>query len=158
MQCNFNVISQYIVRFCFFVISLSASTNRFSRCTGNRYTGYKYFILSINIISHRFAGYFYNESLKHFCNKSEIISCKYMTIIWCYGSSDRSFMMDQLLCFSFQLVLHDWCNKGRGMCYHVCGMMHIKELLLLIRKNNPCCGSGFPLSLSEWSFTICLTP
>ena len=21
--------------------------------------------------------------------------------------------------------LHDWCNKGRGMCYPVCGMMHI---------------------------------
>ena len=20
--------------------------------------------------------------------------------------------------FSFQPVLHDWCNKGRGMCYH----------------------------------------
>ena len=28
---------------------------------------------------------------------------------------------------------HDWCNKeGRGMCYPVCGMMHIKEPLLLI--------------------------
>ena len=23
-------------------------------------------------------------------------------------------------------VLHDWCNKGRGMCYSVCGMMHIR--------------------------------
>ena len=29
-------------------------------------------------------------------------------------------------CFSFQPVLHDWCNKGRGVCYPVCGMMHIK--------------------------------
>ena len=58
----------------------------------------------------------------------------------------------------FQPVLHDWCNKGRGMCYPVCGMMHIKEPLLLIGKNSPCSGSGFPLSLSEWSFTICLTP
>ena len=28
--------------------------------------------------------------------------------------------------FSFQPVLHDWCNKGRGMCYPVCGMVHIK--------------------------------
>ena len=27
---------------------------------------------------------------------------------------------------------HDWVNKGRGMCYHVCAMMHIKEPLLLI--------------------------
>ena len=47
------------------------------------------------------------------------------------------------------------CNKGRGMCYHICGMVHIKEPLLLIRKNSPCGGSGFPLSLSEWSFTLC---
>ena len=36
-------------------------------------------------------------------------------------------------------------------------MVHIKEPLLLIRKSSPC-GSGFPLSLFEWSFTICLTP
>ena len=34
--------------------------------------------------------------------------------------------------FLFQLVLHDWCNKGRGMCYPVCVMVHIKEPLLLI--------------------------
>ena len=45
------------------------------------------------------------------------------------------------------LVLHDWCNKGRGMCSPVCGMMHIKEPLLLIGKSSPCGGSGFPLSL-----------
>ena len=60
--------------------------------------------------------------------------------------------------FSFQPVLHDWCNKGRGMCYPVCGMVHIKEPLLLIGKSSLCGGSGFPLSLSEWSLTICLTP
>ena len=23
--------------------------------------------------------------------------------------------------------IHDWSNKGRGMCYPVCGMMHIKD-------------------------------
>ena len=60
--------------------------------------------------------------------------------------------------FSFQLVLHDWCNKGCGMHYPVCGMMHINEPLLLIGKSKLCGGSRFPLSLSEWSFTICLTP
>ena len=54
--------------------------------------------------------------------------------------------------------VHDWCNKGRGMCYPVCGMVHIKEPLLLIGKSSPCGGIGFPLSLSEWSFTICPTP
>ena len=45
---------------------------------------------------------------------------------------------------------HDWCNKGHGMCYPVCGMVHMKEPLLLIGKSSPCGGSGFPLSLSEW--------
>ena len=51
----------------------------------------------------------------------------------------------------------DWCNKGCGMCYAVCGMEHIKEPLLLIGKRSSCGGSRFPLSLSEWSFTICPT-
>ena len=60
--------------------------------------------------------------------------------------------------FLFQPVLHDWCNKGRGMCYPVCGMLHIKEPLLLIEKSSHCGSSGFPLTLSEWSFTICLMP
>ena len=64
-------------------------------------------------------------------------------------------MVDPLSNFSFQPVRHDWCNKGRGMCYPVCGIVHIKEPLLLIGKSG---GSGFPLSLSEWSFTICPTP
>ena len=44
------------------------------------------------------------------------------------------------------------------MCYPVCGMVHIKEPLLLIGKSSPCGSSGFPLSLSEWPLTICLTP
>ena len=62
--------------------------------------------------------------------------------------------VDPLSYFSFQPVLHDWCNKGRVMGYPVCGMVHIKEPLLLIGKRSPCGGSSFPLSLSEWSFTI----
>ena len=45
-----------------------------------------------------------------------------------------------------------------GMCYPVCGMVHIKEPLLLIGKSSLCSGSSFPLSLSEWFFTICLMP
>ena len=54
--------------------------------------------------------------------------------------------------------VHDWFNKGCGMYYPVCGMMHIKEPLLLIGKSSLCGNSRFPLSLSEWSFTICPTP
>ena len=79
-------------------------------------------------------------------------------IVTCKCVYDRSFMVDPLSYFSFQSVLHDWCNKCRGICYPVCGMVHIKEPLLLIGKSSPYGGSGFPLSLSELSFTICLTP
>ena len=46
-------------------------------------------------------------------------------------------MVDSLSYFLFQPVLHNWCNKGHGMCYPVCGMVHITELLLLIGKSNP---------------------
>ena len=49
-------------------------------------------------------------------------------------------------------------NKGCGMCYPVCGMVHIKEPLLLIGKNSLCGSSGFPFSHSEWYLTICLMP
>ena len=66
--------------------------------------------------------------------------------------------VDPLSYFSFQPVLHDWCNKGPDMCYPVCGMVHIKEPLLLIDKSSLCGGSKFPFTLSEWSLTICLMP
>ena len=72
---------------------------------------------------------------------------------WVVGSILHG--VDPLNYFSFQPVLHDWCNKGCGMCYPVCGMVHIKEPLLLIDKSS---GSGFHFSLSESSLTICLTP
>ena len=66
-----------------------------------------------------------------------------------YISSSIGFQTyGQLSYFSFQPVLHDWCNKGRGMCYPVCGMVHIKEPLLLIDKSSLCGGSGFPFSLT----------
>ena len=44
------------------------------------------------------------------------------------------------------------------VCAILCGMVHIKEPLLLIGKSSPCGDSGFPLSLSEGSFTIRPTP
>ena len=79
-----------------------------------------------------------------------------LMVRWVVGSILHG--VDPLSYFSFQPVLHDWCNKGRGMCYPVCGMVHIKEPLLIIDKSSLCGGSGFPFSLSEWSLTICLTP
>ena len=53
---------------------------------------------------------------------------------WVVGSILHG--VDPLSHFSFQPVFHDWCNKGRGMCYPVCGMVHIKEPLLLIGKSS----------------------
>ena len=67
-------------------------------------------------------------------------------------------MVNPLSYFSFQPKLHDWFSKGCGMCYPVCEMVYIKDPLL-IKKNRPCSGgNGFPLLLSEWSFTMCPTP
>ena len=79
-----------------------------------------------------------------------------LIVRWVIGSILHG--VEPLSYFSFQPVLHNWCNKGCGMCYPVCGMVHIKEPLLLIDKNSLCGGSRFPFSLSEWSLTICLTP
>ena len=56
-----------------------------------------------------------------------------LMVRWVVGSILHG--MDPLSYFSFKPVLHDWCNKGRGMCYPVCGMVHIKEPLLLIDKS-----------------------
>ena len=87
--------------------------------------------------------------------RSSEVECSLM-VRWVVGSILHG--VDPLSYFSFQPVLHDWCNKGCGMCYPVCGMVHIKEPLLLIDKSSLCGGSGFPFSLSEWSLTICLMP
>ena len=79
-----------------------------------------------------------------------------LIVRWVVGSILHG--VDPLSYLSFQPVLHDWCNKGCGMCYPLCGMVHIKEPFLLIGKSSLCGGSGFPFSLSEWSLTICLRP
>ena len=58
--------------------------------------------------------------------RNEMYLCGESAHSWCDGSSDRFFMVDPLSYFSFQPVLHDWCNKCHGMCYPVCRMMYIK--------------------------------
>ena len=78
----------------------------------------------------------------------DVCMCVCMCVFVCVGAGrssevERSLMVrwvvgsilygvDPLSYFSFQPVLHNWCNKGGGMCYPVCGMMHIKEPLLLM--------------------------
>ena len=47
-----------------------------------------------------------------------------LMVRWVVGSILHG--VDPLSYLSFQPVLHDWCNKVRGMFYPVCGMVHIK--------------------------------
>ena len=63
-----------------------------------------------------------------------------LMVRWVVGSILHG--VDPLSYFSFQPVLHDWCNKGRGMCYPVCRMVHIKPLLL-IDKSSQVVAAGF---------------
>ena len=53
---------------------------------------------------------------------------------------------------TFYLWIYGVKTYGKGL------LRHIKEPLLLIGKSSLCGGSGFSLSLSEWSLTICLMP
>ena len=49
---------------------------------------------------------------------------------------------------------HDWCTKGRGMYYAIYGMLHIKDLLLLVKMSDSQSGGcRFPVSLSMHFFT-----
>ena len=56
------------------------------------------------------------------------------------GLSDRFLMVDPLRYFSFQPVINDWYNKGRGMYYPVYVMVYIKDPLHFIGRNSPCSG------------------
>ena len=68
-------------------------------------------------------------------------------------------MVNPFSYFSIQPDPQELYNKGRDMCYPVCGMVYKKEPLLLIGKSSPRgSGSGFLLSLSWRSFTIYLMP
>ena len=64
-----------------------------------------------------------------------------LMVRWVVGSILHG--VDPLSYFLFQPVLHNWCSKGRGMCYPVFGMMHIKEPLLLIGKSSYVAAAGF---------------
>ena len=58
--------------------------------------------------------------------------CSSVVSAFAHGAMGRRInppTVDPLSYFSFQPVLHDWCNKGCDMCYPVCGMVHNKEPL-----------------------------
>ena len=60
------------------------------------------------------------------CNNSLFIGCKLILYVFCDGSI---YVYDTVSCLSIQPVLHDWYNKGHGMCYPVCGMVHISFIV-----------------------------
>ena len=66
--------------------------------------------------------FFFKRPSSTIHNKLKFIICSLM-VRWVVGSILH--VVDPMSYFSFQLVLHDWYNKGRGMCYSVCGMVHI---------------------------------
>ena len=55
-----------------------------------------------------------------------------MVRVFAYGAVGRR--IDPSWGGPIVLFLHDWCNKGRGMCFPVCGMMHIKKNIAANRK------------------------
>ena len=50
------------------------------------------------------------------------------------GMIQDNVILPTLSYFSFQPVLHDWFNKGRGMCYPVCGFGVYKRTIAVNRK------------------------
>ena len=76
---------------------------------------------------------------------------------WVVGSILHG--VDPLSYFSLQPVLHDWCNKGRGMCYHVFNERIQSKLLL----RTPVTGTGFSVrdrkkrgaGVRGWGGTAC---
>ena len=77
-------------------------------------------------------------------------ACAHCVRSLCDGSADRTFLVDPLSYFSFQLVFHDWSNKVSGMYYPICWLVHVKYPLLIITKRSSYSGgSRFPLLLSQ---------
>ena len=67
-------------------------------------------------------------------------------------------MADPLSYFSFQPALHDWCNKGSGMCYPVWDDAY-KRTIAANRKVAYVAAAGFLSRYLNGPLPyICLTP
>ena len=60
---------------------------------------------------------------------------------WVVGSILHG--VDPLSYFSFQPVLHDWCNKGRGMCYPVWDVAYKRTLAVISERVVHVAAAGF---------------
>ena len=65
---------------------------------------------------------------------------------WSTGWNEK-YVVKHSFIHSFMLVFHDLCKKN-VVCYPVYGMIHIKNVLLLIGTSSPCGGIRFPLAIS----------
>ena len=70
------------------------------------------------------------------------------------GRKEGNVLFNDALNTLFTVIWRQTGVTKAVVCAILSGMVHIKEPLLLIEKSSPCGGSGFPLSLCEWYFTI----
>ena len=77
--------------------------------------------------------YFYSALIFSMDRENSIMVGCPLVVQWVIGSIPHGGSTDY---FSFQAGLHNWFNKGHDMCYLVCRMVHIKDLLLLIKKSS----------------------
>ena len=79
-------------------------------------------------------------AINHFC-QSRLLGVERNSVVeyplLVYQIAGLSPLVDPLNYFSLWPVHHSYCSKGRGMCYPVCGMVYIKDHLLLIGMNCP---------------------
>ena len=93
-----------------------------------------------------------SETMRLVCWLIQAVCWVGSNIVWMDGWMNGCLMTPQHPVYIgycvFQPVLHNWCTKGYGMNYPGCGLVHIKDLLLLIGKSSPWSGSsGFHHSL-----------
>ena len=110
-------------------------------CTSYYY--YKHLSITVYILLLLYTFYYYCKHLtitvyilvllcKSYCYSVHLTVVVYillslytLLVRWVVGSILHG--VDPLSYFSFQPVLHDWCNKGRGMCYPVCEMVPVTQ-------------------------------
>ena len=80
-----------------------------------------------------------------------------MVIAFHHGSMDRR--IDPSWWTHLAISRSSPCSTiGATKAWYVLSCLWDDAYKITLGKSSPCGGSGFPLSLSEWSFAICLTP
>ena len=92
------------------------------------------------------------------CGSSKLFVSYHMSerdVAFAHGAMGRqidpSWWVDPLRYFSFQPVLHDWCNKGHGMCYPVYFTDRIAHTTAFVTPAGKRNSSMSPSSPMGWS-------